>query len=106
MLSPDNPHRKAIIEQVVSAALPDSKNVDEVSVTVQAFMTADLPLELLSLLEKIVLHNSEFGQYKKLQHLLLITAIKSDKSRVMDYVKRLDNYDGPAIAQIALGEEY
>jgi len=60
-LSPDNPHRKAIIEQVVSAALPDSKNVDEVSTTVQAFMTADLPLELLSLLEKIVLHNSEFG---------------------------------------------
>lgn len=29
-------------------------------------MAADLPLELLSLLEKIVLHNSEFGQYKKL----------------------------------------
>ena len=78
MLEPENEHRKAIVEQVVSSALPDSKNVEEVSCTVQAFMAADLPLELLSLLEKIVLHNSEFGQYKKLQHLLLITAIKSD----------------------------
>lgn len=62
-------------------------------------MQADLPMELLSLLEKIVLHNSEFGQYKKLQHLLLKTAIKSDQSRVIDYIKRLDNYDGPLIAQ-------
>jgi clathrin heavy chain len=55
-----------LIEQVVTAALPESKHVDEVSATVQAFMTAELPNELIALLEKIVLHNSEFGQYKKL----------------------------------------
>jgi len=24
----------------------------------------------------------------------------------MDYIKRLDNYDGPEIAKIALGEDY
>ena len=106
VLTPDNPHRKAIIEHIVSHALPDSKNVDEVSITVQAFMAADLPNELISLLEKIVLHNSEFGQYKKLQNLLIITAIKADKTRVMDYIKRLDNYDGKQIADIALGEQY
>lgn len=106
VLSPDNPHRKAIIEQVVSAALPDSKNVDEVSCAVQAFLAAELHVDLISLLEKIVLHNSEFGQYKKLQNLLIITAIKTDKARVMDYINRLDNYDGPDIAKIALGEQY
>jgi len=61
---------------------------------------------LIALLEKIVLHNSEFGQYKKLQNLLIITAIKADKTRVMDYINRLDNYDGPEIAKIALGEKY
>jgi clathrin heavy chain len=27
VLTPDNPHRKVIIDQVVQAALPDSKNV-------------------------------------------------------------------------------
>lgn len=95
-----------MIEQVVTAALPESKNVEEVSTTVQAFMQADLPNELIALLEKIVLHNSEFGQYKKLQNLLIITAIKADKTRVMDYINRLDNYDGPEIAKIALGEKY
>jgi clathrin heavy chain len=106
VLSADNPHRKAIIEQVVSAALPDSKNVEEVSCAVQAFLAAELHGDLISLLEKIVLHNSEFGQYKKLQNLLIITAIKTDKTRVMDYINRLDNYDGPEIAKIALGEQY
>ena len=106
VLSADNPHRKAIIEQVVTAALPDSKNVEEVSCAVQAFLAAELHGDLISLLEKIVLHNSEFGQYKKLQNLLIITAIKTDKTRVMDYINRLDNYDGPEIAKIALGEQY
>ena len=106
VLSLDNPHRKDLIEQVVSSALPDSKNADEVIVSIEAFMAADLPLELISLLEKIVLHNSEFSGYRKLQNLLIITAIKSDKTRVMDYINRLDNYDGDEIAKIALGEDY
>ena len=91
---------------MVSAALPDSKNVDELSCAVQAFLAAELHVDLISLLEKIVLHNSELGQYKKLQNLLIFTAIKTDKTRVMDYINRLDNYDGPEIAKIALGEQY
>lgn len=69
-------------------------------------MEANLPLELLALLERIVMHNPEFGQYKKLQNLLLITAIKSDKTRVLDYINKLNNYDGYEIAKIALGEEF
>lgn len=61
--------------------------------TVSAFLKAGLQLELISLLEKIVLHNSEFGGYKQLQSLLIITACKADKTRVMDYLNRLDNYE-------------
>jgi clathrin heavy chain len=58
------------------------------------------------LLEKIVLHNSDFAKYKKLQNLLIITAIKSDQSRVMDYINRLDNYDATDIARIAMDPKY
>ena len=65
-------------------------------------MESGLTTELMSLLEKIVLHNSDFSKYKKLQNLLIITAIRSDSSRVMDYINRLDNYDGMDIAKIAL----
>jgi clathrin heavy chain len=46
--------------------LPETKNADEVSVTVKAFMTAELPNELIELLERIVLHNSGFANNKNL----------------------------------------
>lgn len=44
-------------------------------------------------------------RYSSLQNLLIITAIKSDKSRVKDYIHRLDNFDGPAVGEIAVGYE-
>ena len=44
--------------QVVQTALNETTNPDDVSVTVKAFMSADLPNELIELLEKIVLDES------------------------------------------------
>ena len=105
VLDPENPYRRQLIDQVVSTALPESKNPEQVSGTVKAFMTADLPHELIELLEKIVLQNSAFSGNPNLQNLLILTAIKADKSRVMDYVNRLDNFDGPAVGEIAVGSE-
>ena len=40
-----------------------------------------------------------------LQNLLILTAIKADRSRVMEYINRLDNYDAPDIANIAISNE-
>eukprot|EP00899_Mesostigma_viride_P014185 jgi/Mesvir1/22768/Mv14160-RA.1 len=105
VLTPENPHRRSLIDQVVTTALPESKNPEQVSVTVKAFMTAELPNELIELLEKIVLQNSAFSGNPNLQNLLILTAIKADKSRVMDYVNRLDAFDGPAVGEIAVGSE-
>lgn len=58
-----------------------------------------LQAELIELLEKIVLNNSAFSSNANLQNLLILTAIKADASRVKDYVYRLDNFDGPAVAE-------
>lgn len=41
------------------------------SVTVKAFMTADLPNELIELLEKIVLDNSVFSEHRWVSRLFL-----------------------------------
>ncbi|XP_058100764.1 clathrin heavy chain 2-like isoform X2 [Magnolia sinica] len=107
VLKPENEYRRQLIDQVVSTALPESKSPEQVSATVKAFMTADLPHELIELLEKIVLQNSAFSGNSNLQNLLILTAIRADKSRVMDYVNRLDNFDGPAVGEIAVeGELY
>jgi clathrin heavy chain len=104
VLDGGNKHRRSVIDQVVASALPDSKNPEEVSCTVKAFIKAELPNELIELLEKIVLHNSDFSNNRNLQNLLILTAIKSDQSRVIDYINRLDNYDAPELAKIALGQ--
>eukprot|EP01135_Chromosphaera_perkinsii_P003336 Nk52_evm36s240 gene=Nk52_evmTU36s240 len=104
-LSDENQYRRQLIDQVVQTALPETKDPEDVSITVKAFMTADLPNELIELLQKIVIENSSFSDNRNLQNLLILTAIKADRSRVMDFVNRLDNYDAPDIANIAIGSE-
>ncbi|KAL2317474.1 hypothetical protein Fmac_031350 [Flemingia macrophylla] len=94
------------LEHLVSEGSQDV----HVSAAVKAFMTADLSHALIELLEKIVLQNSAFSGNFNLQNLLVLTAIKADPSRVMDYINRLDNFDGPAVGEVAveaqLYEEY
>ncbi len=43
--------------------------------------------------------------YRNLQNLLILTAIKADRTRVMEYINRLDNYDAPDIANIAINNQ-
>jgi clathrin heavy chain len=95
-----NENRRSLIDQVVQTALPEVKNADEISSTVKAFMNANLPDELLELLEKIVLgsKNAEFAANPILQDLLIVTAIQSNTSKVMDYVTRLEKYTASDMA--------
>ena len=106
VLSPDNQFRKLLIDQIVQTALNESQDPDAISVTVKAFMTANLPNELIELLEKLVLEeSSSFNNNRNLQNLLILTAIKASSERVMEYINRLDNYDAPDIASIAIDNE-
>ena len=98
--------RRQLIDQVVQSALTESTDPDDISATVKAFMEADLPNELIELLEKLVLESSSsFSSNRNLQNLLILTAIKAEASRVMEYINRLDNYDAPDIATIAIDSQ-
>ena len=105
VLREDNQYRRPLIDQVIQTALAETQDPEEISVTVKAFMTADLPNNLIELLEKIVLDNSVFSEHRNLQNLLILTAIKADRTRVMDYINRLENYDAPDIANIAISNQ-
>merc|ERR1739844_391561 len=105
VLGEENQYRRPLIDQVVQTALAETQDPEDISVTVKAFMAADLPNELIELLEKIVLENSVFSDHRNLQNLLILTAIKADKTKVMEYINRLDNYDAPDIANIAIGSQ-
>ncbi|VDN03972.1 unnamed protein product [Thelazia callipaeda] len=105
VLAEDNQHRRQLIDQVVQTALSETQDPEDISATVKAFMAADLPNELIELLEKIVLDNSVFSEHRNLQNLLILTAIKADRTRVMEYIQKLDNYDAPDIANIAISNK-
>jgi len=62
-------------------------------------MENDLPAELIELLEKIILEPSPFSDNAILQNLLILTAIKTDKGRVMDYINQLTAYNPEDIAE-------
>ncbi|KAI1134523.1 clathrin heavy chain [Hypoxylon sp. FL0543] len=102
VLSENNIHRRSVIDQVVATAVPECTDPAKVSVAVASFLQADLPGELIELLEKIVLEPSPFNDNQSLQNLLILTAAKSDKGRVMDYIHRLDAFDPDECAQLCI----
>ncbi|KAK8884028.1 Clathrin heavy chain 2 [Tritrichomonas musculus] len=99
VLSPDNEHMKLVVDAVISTALPECDDPDKVSQTVKAFIDAQIPTQLLGLLEKVVMESPQFQNNTSLQNLLIITAIKSDTSRVMTYVTRLNDYTWDKICE-------
>merc|ERR1719343_388555 len=102
----EDPQRRQLIDQIVEWALPESTSADEVSCTVKAFMAADLPGELITLLERIVLQGSDFSDNKNLQNLLILTAIRADSTKVAQYIDELDNFDAKEIALICVSESH
>ncbi|KAJ4370510.1 Clathrin heavy chain [Neocucurbitaria cava] len=99
VLNPNNMHRRSLVDQVTSTAIPSSQDPDRVSVAVKAFITADMPAELIELLEKILLEPSIFSDNPSLQNLLILTACKSDRGKVMHYISELENYTPEDIAE-------
>ena len=106
VLTTENEHKDELVSEVVGTALPEADNPDMVSSTVKAFMAANLPHELIGLLERLVLQRSVFSDNRNLQNLLLLTAIKAAPDKVKDFIHRLDNFDGPQIAEIAVSDEH
>ena len=45
--------------------MAETQDPEDISVTVKAFMAADLPNELIELLEKIVIDNSVFSDHRQ-----------------------------------------
>jgi clathrin heavy chain len=64
-----------------------------------------MPDVLMEMLEKLVLQtsNTAFSRNTNLQNLLILTAIGAAPERVMEYVRRMDNYDGPDVAPSCIG---
>ncbi|KAG2125276.1 hypothetical protein BD769DRAFT_1737492 [Suillus cothurnatus] len=80
----DNIHHRALIDQIIATALPECTDLDDVSVTVKAFLLADLPIEVIELREKLVIEPPLFN-----------------KRKVVGFINKLQNYKAREIAKIA-----
>jgi clathrin heavy chain len=101
-LSDNNQYRRSLIDQVIATAVPESNEPEKVSTAVKAFVDADLPSDLIELLEKIILEPSSFSDNGHLQNLLMLTAAKSDKGRLMDYIHKLNEFGVEEIANLCI----
>lgn len=77
-------------------------NLNDICVTVKSFMNINLANELVEIFEKIFVSQIVFIKYKEIQTLLISIAIIANRSRRMEYIKILDNYDGQNIAEMAI----
>ncbi|PGH15842.1 hypothetical protein AJ80_05373 [Polytolypa hystricis UAMH7299] len=102
VLNGNNMHRRSLVDQVIATAVPESAEPEKVSVAVKAFLDADLPAELIELLEKIILEPSPFSDNGSLQNLLMLTAAKADKGKLMDYIHRLSEFNADEIATMCI----
>ncbi|OAX81397.1 hypothetical protein ACJ72_04262 [Emergomyces africanus] len=102
VLNTNNIHRRALVDQVIATAVPESAEPDKVSIAVKAFLDADLPGELIELLEKIILEPSPFSDNSSLQNLMMLTAAKADKGRLMDYIHKLSEFNADEIATMCI----
>ena len=97
VLTEDNEHKDELVSAVVGTALPEADNPDMVSSTVKAFMAANLPHELIGLLERLVLQRSVFSDNRNLQNLLLLTAIKAAPEKVKRRIRPKKSITHPLI---------
>ncbi|GAM40475.1 clathrin heavy chain [Talaromyces pinophilus] len=102
VLNDNNIHRRSVVDQVTATAVPESTEPDKVSIAVKSFLDADMPAELIELLEKIILEPSPFSDNSSLQNLLMLTAAKADKSRLIDYIHKLNEFNADEIAQMCI----
>lgn len=105
VLTSDNTHRRQLVDQVISTGIPELNDPEPISITVKAFMENDMQEELIELLEKIILEPSPFNDNTSLQGLLILTAIKADPSRVLNYIEKLDKFDPQEIAPLCVDNQ-
>nr|CCC93746.1 putative clathrin heavy chain [Trypanosoma congolense IL3000] len=92
-------NRDRLVEAVQQIALPESDVTEEISTTVKAFMDAELTEDLTAILDQIVVRG-RFRKNRYLENLLIMSAVRAAKPKVMEYVSSLDGYDAMEIASL------
>ncbi|UKK01209.2 clathrin heavy chain [Theileria orientalis] len=79
----------------------DNCNSNEISVLIKFFLSQEMNKYLITLLEGLLLNQTEFSKNSNLQNLLLATTIKTNPAKLQDYLNKLNNYEVNSLAKLA-----
>lgn len=65
-------------------------------------MKEDIKNEIIEIMEKIVIEKYVFSEKRKIKKIIILKEIKEDRKSVMEYIKRMDNYDDNEIEKIEI----
>uniref|UniRef100_A0A7E4VKZ1 Clathrin heavy chain n=1 Tax=Panagrellus redivivus TaxID=6233 RepID=A0A7E4VKZ1_PANRE len=105
VLRDDDGNRRKLIDHIVQFIQVEHQSPEDISVMVKAFVAAGLSQGLLDVLEKLIISGGSYREHRNLQTLMVVTAIREAPNRVMGYITVLDNYDAPAIAELAVSHQ-
>ncbi|EKX72660.1 clathrin heavy chain, putative [Theileria equi strain WA] len=89
-----------LCEEVIGLAA-ESTNTSEISCIIKAFMECDMNEQLISILEQLLLTQTQFSSNANLQNLLLATTIKTNPEKLEEYLVKLENYEVDSLAKMA-----
>lgn len=69
---------------------------------VKELMKEDIKNEIIEIMEKIVIEKYVFSEKRKIKKIIILKEIKEDRKSVMEYIKRMDNYDDNEIEKIEI----
>ncbi|KAK1935936.1 clathrin heavy chain [Babesia divergens] len=96
----DSEGRQRVCEELVTLA-PECSNASEISCVLKALLDNNKSSEVIALLEQILLSPTQFSSSANLQNLLLATAVKTDPTKLENYLVKLNNYDVGALSKLA-----
>ncbi|UKJ88832.2 clathrin heavy chain [Theileria orientalis] len=79
----------------------DNCNSNEISVLIKFFLSQEMNTYLITLLEGLLLNQTEFSKNSNLQNLLLATTIKTNPAKLQEYLNKLNNYEVNSLAKLA-----
>ena len=99
VILPNNKNSKHVVDAIISIICDYP---DQIFQTVKFFIDAQIPSYLLNIVEKTVFEFPPFQHNTSLQNLLICTAIKSERERVMKYVTQFNDYTSDKISQLLI----
>eukprot|EP01084_Bolivina_argentea_P079141 143610_1 len=107
VLSENNPQRKSLIDEIILQTYL-SEIPDEITSSCRAFINEQLRFAVIELTEKVIQYNpnNDISNNRNLQNLLLLTVMKTEPTKVKQYIEFCNNTDRSLLAELCCEDAF